>query len=115
MNDYAENTEILIVITTMDSREEALQTGKAMVEKRLAACAQISGPIESHFWWDGKLDKAQEWQCRMKTTKEKYPELEQAIRETHSYDVPQIVAVPVYAALESFKKWVIKETESATG
>ncbi len=112
MNDSRENTDIIIVIITSDSREEVLKIGKSMVEKRLAACAQISSPIESHFWWDGKLDKAEEWQCSMKTTREKYPALEQAIAQMHSYDVPQIVAVPVCAALASFEKWVMEETGS---
>jgi periplasmic divalent cation tolerance protein len=113
MNDNSENTRILIVITTADSREEARKIGHSMVERRLAACAQISGPIESHFWWDGKLDRAEEWQCRLKTTVERYAELERAIAEMHSYEVPQIVAVPVRSALKPFEQWVIEETESA--
>lgn len=112
MSSNSTDTDILIVITTSDSMEEVRNIGRTMVEKRLAACAQISGPIESHFWWNGKLDRAEEWQCRLKTSRAKYPELEQTIKQMHSYEVPQIVAVPVCSALDSFEKWVIKETES---
>ncbi len=102
---------IMIVVTTCDSRDEAVNIGREMVRKRLAACAQISGPIESHFWWDGKLDSAEEWQCRMKTTPGLYPSIEEAIKEIHSYEVPQIVGIRVSGALSEFESWVIEETE----
>jgi len=115
MNISQEKSGILIVITTTDSREEARKIGRAMVKKRLAACAQISGPIESHFWWEGRLDRAEEWQCRFKTSERRYPELESAIAEMHSYEVPQIVAVPVNTALDSFGKWVMEETGTENG
>ncbi len=104
-------SDIIIVITTSDSRDEAVKLGRMMVEKRLAACAQISGPIESHFWWDGKLDRAEEWQCRFKTSRKLYSALEQEIRKAHSYQVPQIVAVPVLTALTDFESWVMEETD----
>ncbi len=106
--------DIIIVITTTDSREEAQRIARVMVEKRLAACAQVSGPIESHFHWDNKIDKAEEWQCKLKTVQKKYQELESAIVEMHSYEVPQVVAVPVTMAFRAFAQWVHEETVTKT-
>jgi len=107
-------TNIIVVITTTDSREEAQRIARAMVEKRLAACAQVSGPIESHFHWDNRIDRAEEWQCKFKTAQGKYPELERAIVEMHSYEVPQVVAFPVTMAFKAFAQWVYEETVKKT-
>lgn len=103
-----------MVTTTTDSMEEADLIGEHMVKKRLAACAQISGPLKSHFWWKGKLNTATEWQCGFKTSREKYGKLEEAIREMHSYELPQIIAAPATEILEPFKQWIMNETENST-
>lgn len=112
MKQSENSTSIIIVTTTTDSEEEARRIAQSMVGKRLAACAQISGPIESHFWWDGKLDSAKEWQCRLKTSRNRYQELEKEIEKMHSYELPQIVAIDVSAALSGFEQWIRDETNS---
>ena len=106
MEPSENRTSIIIVTTTTDSEEEARHIAQSMVGKRLAACAQISGPIESHFWWNGKLDSAKEWQCRLKTCRSRYPALEKEIKKIHSYELPQIVAVDASEALPEFEQWV---------
>jgi periplasmic divalent cation tolerance protein len=103
-------TDFLEVHTTIDFQEAAQKIAEALVAKRLAACVQISGPIISTYWWQGKIEQAEEWVCTAKTRRELYDELEQAIRETHTYDVPEILAVPIAAGNKSYLDWICAET-----
>lgn len=99
-------TDAIQVFTTVDSREAAGAIARALVERRLAACAQIVGPIESTYWWEGAVETAQEWLCIVKSTQERYPALESAIREHHPYDVPEILALPVSAGHSAYLDWL---------
>jgi periplasmic divalent cation tolerance protein len=101
-----ERKTVIIVITTSDSREEMNALGACLVRERLAACAQVSGPLTSHYVWEGQQEESEEWQLRIKTLESLYPEVERRIRELHSYDLPQIVAVPALHVLDEFRKWV---------
>ena len=103
-------TEFIEVHTTIDSKEAAQKMAGAIVSKRLAACVQVSGPITSTYWWQGKIEQAEEWVCTAKTQRELYSGLEQAIRATHSYDVPEILAVEVIAGNAAYLDWVAQET-----
>jgi len=103
-------TEFIQVSTATDKREEAERISKAIVENRLAACVQISGPITSIYWWKDNLEEAEEWLLTMKTSKEIYPRLEQAIKNFHPYEVPEIVAVPIMAGSSDYLGWIKKET-----
>ena len=102
--------EVLQVTTTTGSRAEADAIAQAVVEARHAACVQVVGPITSRYWWEGAVEVAEEWLCLAKTTADRYPALEAAIRELHSYDEPEIVAVPVAAGSPSYLEWVARET-----
>ena len=88
-------TEYTQVLTTVDSAEAAERLGRSITGARLAACVQIVGPIRSLYWWQGKVEDAQEWQLLIKTTAESLPELEQHIKANHSYDEPEIIATPI--------------------
>ena len=103
-------TDFLEVHTTIDSQEAAQKIAEVLVAKRLAACVQISGPIISTYWWQGKIEQAEEWVCTAKTRRELYDELEQAIREAHTYDVPEILAVAIAAGSKSYLDWICSET-----
>ena len=107
------STTYVQVLTTIDSREAAEQVGRAVVEARAAACAQVVGPIHSIYWWDGKVETAQEWQILMKTTVDRYAEVERAIRQSHSYDAPEIIATPITDGGADYLSWVEKETRPA--
>jgi len=98
------------VVTTTGTRAEADAIAQAVVEARLAACVQVVGPVTSRYWWDGAVEVAEEWLCLAKTTADRYPELEEAIRQRHSYDEPEIVALPVVAGSRSYLDWVTRET-----
>ena len=104
--------EYLQVFTTLEKREDAGRIAKDIVEKRLAACAQIIGPIMSSYWWEGKVETAEEWLCLMKTKKNLYHRLEEALKAIHPYDVPEIVAVPIVAGHADYLNWL---TQEATG
>jgi periplasmic divalent cation tolerance protein len=102
--------DFLQVTTTAGSREEADRLALALVEARLAACVQVLGPITSRYWWQGVVEVSEEWLCLVKTTTARYPDVEAAIRRLHSYDEPEIVAVPVVAGSPSYLGWVLRET-----
>src|SRR5438132_428617 len=104
--------EFITVQTTIDSKEGAQKIAEAIVGKRLAACAQVSGPITSTYWWQGKLEQSEEWVCTAKTRKDLYHALEQAIRENHSYDTPEIVATQIVAGSTSYLNWIEDETDA---
>lgn len=105
---------IIQVVTTGDSRDVMEQIGKRLVEQRLAACAQISGPITSTYWWKGKVEVAEEWVCTVKSTSDLYAGVEAAIKELHPYETPEIIAINVEKALPAYADWVRKETGTQT-
>ncbi len=106
-------TAFLIVRTSLDSKDAAQKIAESMVKERLAACCWVSGPIQSTYWWQGKLEQAEEWVCEFKTRKELYAELEQAIKAIHSYDEPEVVAIPVVEGSRSYLDWIVHETARA--
>lgn len=98
--------EYLQVLTTAGSEKEAERIGAALVERRLAACVQVLGPISSRYRWQGKIETAREWTCLAKTEASRYPDLEAAIRELHSYEEPEIVATPIVAGSQGYLDWI---------
>jgi len=102
--------EFLQVQTTTDSRAEAMELARAAVEARLAACGQVAGPVASTFWWNEELERAEEWFVFLKTTADRYAELAAFITERHSYDEPEILAVPIIAGAAPYLAWLREET-----
>jgi periplasmic divalent cation tolerance protein len=99
-------TDTIQVITTTDTKADAQAIARALVEKRLAGCVQIIGPITSTYRWQGEIETAEEWLCLIKSRQDLYEALEEAIREVHPYDVPEILAVPVVAGSKSYLDWL---------
>ncbi len=97
------------VVTTTDSRQAADALAAGAVRARLAACAQVLGPVTSHYWWQGELTTGEEWQVIFKTTAAAYPALERHLREAHTYEVPEILCLPVTAGSETYLRWVADE------
>jgi len=96
----------LQVVTTTASRAAARSIARAVVDRRLAACAQIVGPIESTYRWQGKVETAREWLCLMKTTQTRCRELIAAVEAIHPYDTPEIVALPIVAGSRRYLDWL---------
>jgi len=101
------------VITTTATKSDAQAIATAVVGKRLAACAQVIGPITSIYWWQGKIETAEEWLCVMKSRQGLYEALEKAIRQVHPYKVPEILAVPVVLGNQDYLEWMDRELAQA--
>lgn len=104
--------EFCQVTTTTGSRDAAGALARSMVEARLAACAQVLGPITSTYWWNGAVETAEEWQVQAKTHEDRRAALEDHIRQHHSYDVPEIVVTPIVAGHRPYLDWVRTEVRA---
>jgi len=102
-------THYIQVLTTTATKADAQAIATAVVGKRLAACAQVIGPIISTYWWQGQIEMAEEWLCVMKSRQDLYEELERVIRQVHPYDVPEILAVPVVLGSQDYLEWMDRE------
>ena len=103
-------TDFIQVMTTIGSKQDAQKVANAIVGQRLAACVQVIGPITSTYWWQGAMETAEEWLCLIKTRQDLYERVEQAIRENHPYDEPEILALPVLAGSKTYLQWIVSET-----
>jgi len=103
------------VVTTTEKRQDAEKIAKALVERRLAACAQVVGPIVSTYWWKNNVETAEEWQCLMKSKKSFYREIEKAIKMLHPYETPEIIALPIVSAGDDYLEWLNSELKSIDG
>ena len=95
----------IAVLTTIDSIEQARAIANALVERKLAACAQVS-TIESIYNWQGSTQHDQEFRVLLKTTQDRYAEVEATIRKLHSYDLPAIYAIGLERVFEPYAEWV---------
>ncbi|MGK5631653.1 divalent-cation tolerance protein CutA [Streptomyces sp. URMC 123] len=109
------DTDFLTVLTTADSADKARTLARGAVTARVAACAQISGPVTSVYRWEGAVETAEEWQILFKTTGARYRELEAYIEATHDYDTPEIIATPVVRGSADYLAWVAAETGDRAG
>jgi periplasmic divalent cation tolerance protein len=100
----------LQVQTTTDSRAEAVELAQAAVEARLAACAQVAGPIASTYWWEDGIERAEEWLIMLKLPADRYDDLAGFLTERHSYDEPEIIATAIVAGAPSYLDWLQEET-----
>jgi periplasmic divalent cation tolerance protein len=101
--------EVLQVTVAAGTREEADGIAAALVEHRLAACVQVVGPVTSRYRWEGQVETATEWLCLAKTTAAAWPDVQAEVRRLHSYEVPEVVAVPVTAGTDAYLDWVRAE------
>jgi periplasmic divalent cation tolerance protein len=106
--------EFLQITTTAGSREEADRIATTLVDRRLAGCVQIIGPVRSVYLWQGQIEHSEEWLCQIKTTGMLYAHVEAAIRELHSYDCPEIIATPIAAGSEAYLQWLAENVDDAT-
>ena len=98
---------MLIVLTTVGSAGEGESLARSIVEAKLAACVQILPQMTSVFSWEGQIQTDPEHLLLIKTLEEKFDELSAFIKERHSYDVPEIVAIPAEKVSEDYLKWVL--------
>ncbi len=106
-------TKYLLVITTVPDSEVGQIIAEKIIEERLAACATLSAPGQSLYWWQGKITQDQEHTLFIKTKKEAYRKLEEKIRQLHPYDIPEIIALPVFAGSKDYLNWIDSETQAS--
>ena len=101
----------IIVFVTCGSEEEALKIANALVESRLAACANLVAPIRSIYRWEGKIWDEKEWLLIIKTEKHRFEELEKRVKSLHSYSVPEIISLPIVEGSSAYLNWISENTE----
>ncbi len=106
-------TDKRLVFTTTESKDEAQKIAHALVERRLAACANIAGPIESVYRWKGEVENAQEWLLIIKTTAAGFPAVRDAIRELHSYELPECIMLSIEAGSAEYLNWIAENVGSS--
>lgn len=101
--------EVVVLVTT-SSEEEAARIGRAVVEAKLAACANILPHIRSIFWWEGKVSEEQECLMVLKSRTDLFEELAATIKKLHSYRVPEIIALPITRGSPDYLAWIREVT-----
>jgi periplasmic divalent cation tolerance protein len=100
-----ETTGYGVVLVTASSQEEGEAIASALVELKLAACVTLL-PVRSIYTWQGKVNSESEWQLVIKTDLSQFPALSDKIQELHSYEVPEIIALPIVAGSRSYLNWI---------
>jgi periplasmic divalent cation tolerance protein len=105
-------TDARLVLVTVPSREEGERIAEAIVGERLAACVNIVGPIRSVYRWRGEVCRDDEHLLFMKTSRDRYRELERRVLELHPYDVPEVVGLPVEQGAAAYLSWIEEQTRT---
>jgi periplasmic divalent cation tolerance protein len=103
--------DVLLVLTNCPDDAVADRIARTLVEQGLAACVNRLAPVASIYRWQGAIERATETPLLIKTTRQRYPELEQAVRALHPYEVPEIIALPVERGFAPYLRWVADETQ----
>ena len=106
---------VLVVFVTAANAEEAVKISEAAVGSRQAACASTIQNVQSMYWWEGKLVKDQESIVMLKTTRDRFEALQETIIAIHSYQVPEIIALPIEKGLPRYLAWIKAETGTYGG
>jgi len=104
-------TEHKLVLTTAGSKEEARRIARTLVERRLAACVNVIPQIESVYRWQGNIEEAEEWLLLIKTTSAAFERVRDAIRELHSYDLPEGICLAIDGGSSAYLEWLQNSVE----
>ena len=99
-------TDRIVVLITASSEEEAHKIAELLVNEKKAACVNILPGVDSLFWWEDKLESARESLLLVKTKASLFPEIVELVKRTHSYEVPEIIALPIISGNEDYVKWL---------
>ena len=98
--------EYIQVFTAVSKKQDAENIAESLVERKLAACVQVVGPVLSTYWWEGKIVRDEEWLCIAKSKKALYVRLEKAIKVIHPYQLPEITVTPITAGSTDYLTWL---------
>ncbi|WP_433229077.1 divalent-cation tolerance protein CutA [Actinomadura formosensis] len=104
--------EYVQVQTAVPSREKGLEIARSLIDAHLAACAQVIGPMTSTYRWKGEVRVDEEYLLLMKTPAARYADLETHVHRMHSYNVAEIISVPINSGLASYLQWMDEETRN---
>jgi periplasmic divalent cation tolerance protein len=110
INRNSDSPNYGVVLVTASSQQEAEEIATSLVKSQLAACASLV-PIQSIYTWQGELHQEQEWQLLIKTDLSKFQTLAAKIRELHSYEVPEIIALPIIAGSQPYLNWISEQVK----
>ena len=102
--------EFIIIYCTVPNKNEGKEIAKALVEHKMVACVNIIDKVESVFSWDGKITEEKEAMLMIKTRKDLFNNVNQIIQKLHSYTVPEVIAIPIIEADDTYLKWIAHET-----
>jgi len=106
-----DSSKHLLVLTTVPNKETAQKLARGLVEERLAACVTISSACESYYWWQDKIYQEEELILFIKTSASLFKELKEKILDLHPYQVPEIIALPIFRGYSKYLAWIDKETK----
>jgi periplasmic divalent cation tolerance protein len=104
-------SDFIVVFVTCGSEEEALKIAHALVEERLAACANMISPLRSIYRWEGKICDEKEWLLLIKTRQSRFEDLAKRVKALHSYSVPEIIALPIAEGSPAYLNWIEENTQ----
>jgi periplasmic divalent cation tolerance protein len=104
--------DLVQITTTTGTREVAERIAAELVDLRLAACAEVSGPITSTFRWQGTIEIAEEWRCTAKTTRRHVAAIGDVLKRLHPYELPELVATPIVGGSEAYLNWVVEQLKT---
>ena len=110
MNKKAAPQSYIVVFITVKDPEEAQKIAKALIKRRQAACVNIVPEVASHFWWKDKLDSTKESLLIAKTKESLLPDLIKSVKKIHSYNIPEIIALPIIGGSRDYLEWIDSET-----
>jgi periplasmic divalent cation tolerance protein len=106
-------SEFVQITTTTGARDDADRIAVELVERRLAACVQVSGPIRSTYRWQGKVETTEEWLCIAKTERGRLAAIERLLAELHPYEVPEVIATPIVAGGAAYLEWMAQQIDGS--
>lgn len=113
MNTSLEDKDLdmILVVTTFSTQDEAVILGKNLIEAKLVACVQISQPFLSIYKWEGKLEQSTEVSVQLKTIRTHWNAIVKRIQETHPYETPELISIPINGISETYKAWMLETLE----
>jgi periplasmic divalent cation tolerance protein len=105
-------TNAVVGLVMCSSRSEARAVAQSILKRKLAACVNIVGGLESHYWWQGKIQLAREYLLLIKTTRARARAVANAVKRTHSYEVPEVIFLPVAAGETKYLQWLRKPVKT---
>jgi periplasmic divalent cation tolerance protein len=107
-------TDAIVIFVTAGSEAEAETIARALVEERLVACVNILSPIRSLYRWEGAVADDREWLLLIKTQTDRFSAVEARVKELHSYQVPEVIALPIAAGADGYLRWLQESVSTLT-